>query len=191
MSPILGIIASGANVASGAFESIATSNPVSTNVVTFSSIPGTYPHLQIRAIVKANYTVTTDPTNVNMTFNGSSAANYAWHRLFGNGTSATAEGSSATTNIRLSRLALNNNSAQANMFAAAIIDIHDYASTTKAKTVRSFFGTEVNVGESLRGVTLHSGLWTSTAAITSISFTLAANNYASGTQFALYGIKGS
>ena len=190
MSPILGIIASGANVASGSFESIATSNPTTGNVVTFSSIPGTYQHLQIRAIIKSNDTVSVDPTNINITFNGSSAANYAWHRVIGYGTGITADALSATTSIRLSRLSLNNNSAQADMFGVAIIDIHDYASTTKAKTVRSFYGNDVNAANSLMGVTLHSGLWTSTAAITSISFTLATNNYRTGTQFALYGIKG-
>lgn len=186
---VLGITASAVEIATGSFESIATvTGTGSSNTITFSSIPGTYQHLQIRAVMKSNGT-STDPTNVNITFNGSTAFDYASHRVLGYGTGISADGLSATNNIRLTRLSLNSDASQANMVGVAIIDIHDYASTTKAKTVRSFYGNDVNAANSLMGATLHSGLWTLTNAITSITFTLAANNFTNQTQFALYGVK--
>jgi hypothetical protein len=70
----------------------------------------------------------------------------------------------------------------------AIIDIHDYASTTRNKTVRSFEGSDNNgTGD----VTLVSGLWLNTAAVTSATVSvLGGINYAAGTTISLYGIKG-
>ena len=69
----------------------------------------------------------------------------------------------------------------------SIIDIIDYASTTKNKTVRAFFGLDLNGSGS---VTLGSGLWMNTNAITDININAAADPMAAGSTFALYGIKG-
>jgi hypothetical protein len=70
-----------------------------------------------------------------------------------------------------------------------IIDIHDYASTTKNKTVRSFFGHDRNGAGS---VYLYSGLWMNTGAITSLSLGQAnfSGTFDTGTVASLYGIKG-
>lgn len=191
MARLLGTVSSSVQKSFGAFESIATvTGTGSSNTITFSSIPGTYQHLQIRARMKSDGT-STDPTNVNMTFNGSTATNYASHRMLGYGTGISADGLATQANIRLTRLSLNSDASQANMVGVAIIDIHDYTSTTKAKTVRSFYGNDINAANSLIGPTIHSGLWTLTNAITSITFTLAAGNFTNQTQFALYGIKGA
>jgi hypothetical protein len=74
--------------------------------------------------------------------------------------------------------------------SVGIIDIQDYVSTTKNKTVRSITGNNsnnVNTGY----VSLASGLYRATTAITSISL-IDASAIAFGTSstFALYGIRG-
>jgi hypothetical protein len=69
---------------------------------------------------------------------------------------------------------------------AGIIDIHDYASTTKNKTTRMFGGIDKNgSGE----VSLFSGLWRNTSAITSINIYMSSGNWTTDSTFSLYGIK--
>jgi hypothetical protein len=72
-----------------------------------------------------------------------------------------------------------------------MIDIHDYASTTKNKTVRQFTGTDTNSSASgAFRLGLGSGLWMSSSAITTVSILPGGTAHAAGTTFALYGIKG-
>jgi hypothetical protein len=67
-----------------------------------------------------------------------------------------------------------------------IIDIQDYASTTKFKTIRVLTGNDRN---GAGGIELNSVLWRSTSAITSLVFPNANSvNYNSGSVFSLYGI---
>ena len=169
-----------ANGAASSFESIATVTASgSQSTITFSSIPSTYKSLQIRVLATDASASITD-----ITFNGDTGSNYAWHRLYGNGTSAVAQGTGTTTRINNSLIA----SGVANCYAVGIYDIVDYANTSKYKTTRSFWGNDSN-GSATGYVTLISGLWQSTAAVSSITFTCGAN-YTAGSTFALYGIKG-
>ena len=69
---------------------------------------------------------------------------------------------------------------------AAIIDVLDYASTSKYKTLRDFEGVDINVSGD---IVISSGLWQSTSAINSITFYLGSGNFATTTTVALYGIK--
>jgi hypothetical protein len=78
------------------------------------------------------------------------------------------------------------NGSISNNFAVYIIDILDYASTSKAKTARVFSGRDQKgSGE----VELRSGLWTSTAAINRIDIVIG-GSFTTTSTFALYGIKG-
>jgi hypothetical protein len=163
------------------FESIATATGTgSSTTITFSSIPGTYQHLQLRFFGRT----TTGTSVLSMTFNGSAGTNYARHYLAGDGSLATASGAANTAQI-YTGYAINTT----NMGGVGIIDIHDYASTTKNKTVRSFTGnnTDTPGNDELR---LSSGVWKNTSAITSITFT-STDNFATNATFALYGIKGA
>jgi hypothetical protein len=67
-----------------------------------------------------------------------------------------------------------------------LIDILDYASTTKNKTLRGFTGADLNGSGNSNIV---SGLWINTAAITSIQIIAEATAFKAGSTFALYGIK--
>jgi hypothetical protein len=76
----------------------------------------------------------------------------------------------------------------AGIMGAGIIDIHDYASTTKLKTSRAIVAGDRNAASGY--IELYSSLFNSTSALSSITLTSGGSNYATTTQFALYGIKG-
>jgi hypothetical protein len=173
--------------ATSAFDSLGavllTSNTAS---ITFSSIPQTYTHLQIRGTVKANRATYVD--DLGMRFNGDSTSNYSYHRLysFGSGTPGSDAGtSSSSMNIgQVSGGTVNNS----NTFGVVIIDILNYASTTITKTVRCLTGADDN-GQG--GVQLGSGNWrTSNTGVSIITLLpLIGSVFFTNTQVALYGIK--
>lgn len=168
------------------FESIATATGTgSSGTITFSSIPSTYKHLQIRAIVRSQEA--TGQTNYQFQINGDTAGNYAAHRVLGDGTTVSASGSASATSISIGAALAT--STATGMMSATIIDILDYASTSKNKTVRILSGHDSNQTFAGR-VDLRSGLWMSTSAVTSLSFFFSGQNFSTSTQFALYGIKG-
>jgi hypothetical protein len=155
----------------------------SSSTITINSIPLTYSHLQLRCFYS---NASGDYDGIN--FNGdTTAGNYTMHRLRGNGSSATAQGfTSFGTNV-IDQYSVNGTT-YSNIKSSVIVDIHDYTSTSKYKTIRTFNGFNVN-GSGYVG--LNSGLWLSTSAITSITFSNGgASNFTSGSTFALYGLKG-
>jgi hypothetical protein len=107
----------------------------------------------------------------------------------GNGTSASATGESVGANFII-QSSSGSDADLANTYAASIIDIHDYASTTKNKTVRYIAGYNFNTTSTDASVSIGSGLWVSTEAITSITILANAVAYKTGTTFALYGMVG-
>jgi hypothetical protein len=188
MAPILGIIASqNYSRITGSFESISTYTVTGSAVanVTISSIPSTYKHLQLRML--ARETSATVGGQSQMRINGDSGANYTYHTLFGSGSAATSDGSGGYQWAYGVDRHTNGND-PANTFGATIFDFLDYTNTSKYKTLRAFGGYDANGTGQIR---LHSALWTSTSAITSLYFeNQGGGSYAVGTQFALYGIKG-
>lgn len=159
-----------------AFESIATVTAAGgETTLSFTSIPSTYVALQIRGISKNG----TGSDNVEIRFNSDSGSNYSFHNLQGNGASVSATGSATQTN---GRVGVDTNTE----WWSAIIDIHDYASTSRYKTVRSFTGFDANGSGNVR---LMSSLWQSTSAVTSIQLFHGTYTWTAGSTFALYGIK--
>ena len=149
--------------------------------ITFSAIPQTYTHLQIRGIIKN----TTGATNPIVTFNGDVATNYAWHQLYGDGSSAGATASPTNAGIGLTY-------AGASQFSAFVTDILDYANTNKNKTVRSIGGADNNgSGYSVlaSGVWFKAGTGVTSDAITSLTFTTGSTTFAQYSNFSLYGIR--
>lgn len=173
-----------------AFESIASVTASSSvSSLTFSSIPSTYTSLEIRGISRDTINSVVD-AGINIRFNGDTAANYTRHILYGDGTNAAALGNTGFDAIYLSSGSMNGTTGS-DIFGASIISIHDYASTTRNKTVRAFNGSDANAANANYRISLNSGLWLSTAAITSITLLAGQTAFASGTTFALYGIKGA
>ena len=185
MSPLLERVSNsafgflGSTGPAGAFESIASAAGTgSSGTITFNSIPSTYQHLQVRLFSIAA------SGGYAMRFNSDTANNYARHNFGGNGSSVFASGT-ATTNMMF----VGDDSATS-YGSVMIIDIHDYASTSKYKTIRSFFGHDRNGTGS---VYLYSGLWMSTSAVNSLSLGVGnfGGTFSTSTVAALYGIKGA
>jgi hypothetical protein len=191
MAPILGIYASQISGhlfgPSGAYDSIATSTVGSGGAatVTFSSIPSTYTHLQVRAIARGTYNLNAS-TALIMQLNGNTTVtDYATHLLDGNGSSASVYGAADD----YPQGAISNATAGANIFGAAIFDILDYTNTNKYKTIRCLSGNDNNGSGTLR---FSSGaLYSNTNAVTSITLSSSGGNLAEYSSFALYGIKGN
>jgi hypothetical protein len=189
LSPILGIIASQnyVRIPPTAYESIATTtvgSGGSGGSITFSSIPQTFKHLQIRALVRS--TTGAGPENLAyVRFNGDTGSNYAHHFLLGTGAVAAATGQANITSIPL--IDSSNSGTTANVYAATVADILDYTNTNKNTTARSIAGLDTNGNGA---VFLCSGLWMNTAAVTSITFVPEKTAFEQYSSFALYGIRG-
>lgn len=184
----LGIIDSGGAGGGGSFESIATATGTgSSGTITFSSIPSTYKHLQIRAIVKTDSTTALGVGNLR--FNSDSGANYTRHRLYGDGASVVADGTTGATSIVGAAWGAGSPTGSTNIVGPSIIDVQNYTSTTSNKTVRFIGARDYNDTNGF--ILLGSGLWLNTNAVTSIEFTVTGGtNFTTQTVFSLYGIKG-
>jgi len=163
------------------YESIQTvSLGSATSTITFSSIPSTFKHLQIRWTANQ----ATSATMLNIRVNSdTSSTTYAIHSLTGNGASVGSNNAAPVQYIR--QLRSGGISATANIFSVGIIDILDYTDTNKYKTFRMLGGTDLNGSGT---ADLESGLWMNTAAITQLEL-FATNNFNQYTTFELYGIR--
>jgi hypothetical protein len=166
-------------VVTNSFESIATATGGS-GTITFSSIPSTYKHLQIRMFATSSGAV----ADAYIRFNADSGANYHNQQMRGN--SSTVQAYNYTTQ---NQMVITSNIGQSSTaFSAAVCDILDYRSTAKNKSIRSLTGYNLNTsgGEPITW----SGSWNNTSAISRIDIILSGGTFSSGSQFALYGIKG-
>jgi hypothetical protein len=142
--------------------------------VTFSSIPSTYTDLVLIVSVQNN----TTPTNWAIQFNGDTAANYSSTFLRGNGTAAL---SGRNTSNALGYVGVAYSTA--NIFDFGGVNIQNYSNTTTYKTYLARYGNAPT-----DGVAARVGLWSSTAAITSIRIFPESNSFSTGSTFNLYGI---
>ena len=188
MAPILGIYASQISghlfAPSGAYDSIATAvGTGSSGTITFTSIPSTYTHLQIRYLANSS-----SGGFGKVTFNSDTSTNYYAHSLEGKGASV-ASSAFAGSAYNSMLIAVNGISSTTSIFNGGIIDILDYTSTSKNKTIRTLQGYDAN-GSGF--IELLSGSWSATpAAVTSVSIALSSGTFSTNSHFALYGIKGN
>lgn len=176
---------SASGISAGAFESIASITASGTpNSVTFSNIPQTYKHLQVRLFVRQS-SATTD-VSIPMRINGATTS-YNNHYFMADGSSTFAGNGNATDRIYYVFETTGNGST----WGSCIVDLYDYTSTTKNKVVRSFGGFDLNGSGRLH---MTSGAIFTTSAVTSISFAInnfgVSNTIANNSTFCLYGIKG-
>jgi hypothetical protein len=175
-----GLYGVGVPPSTNSYESIATSlvgaGGATSIDFNLSGVSG-YKHLQIRYIARGSIL-----TNSLIQFNSDTGSNYSWHVLYGTGASALAAGGGTNSFMYASNIA----SATSN-FTGGVIDILDYASTSKYKTMRTLGGYDANgSGE----IGLFSGSWQSNSAVTSIKlYPNSSGTYSQYSEFALYGIK--
>lgn len=193
MTPMLGIMASqiSGHLSSPSFYSIATATVTSggTASITFSSIPSTYTHLQIRGIGAGGGGAATGVIDTLLRFNGDTAGNYNIHWLytFGSGTPSSGNYTASATGIDWGYVTGSNSGTSS--FSGLVMDILDYKNTNKFKTVRSFTGENDSTNSTGNNtIVIGSGLWQSTSAINSITLSLSGYSFSQYTQYALYGI---
>jgi hypothetical protein len=179
-------------VAEGTYELISTTVLGSTTAsVTFSNLgdyASTYKHLQIRLAARTDR-ATFAIDAIALSYNGDTTdGNYNRHFLEGNGSSAT----SYSSNDRWFGL-ITGSQAAANSFGAGCLDILEFSSSSKFKTLRASTGFVSPAAGGVSGtfVNFAGSAWRNTAAITSIALTSGlGNNFISGSRFSIYGIRG-
>jgi hypothetical protein len=188
LNTISGLLSGG--VAGTDYESISTVTLGSAqSSITFSSIPSTYTHLQIRAIARSSI-AGTNADNIALRINGDTGNNYTTHALRGSNSLATA---SAFTSLGYGYLPSTSPSSGnlASTFCGVVLDLLDYTNTNKTKVLRTLSGFDENQASGNAGapnIQFSSVLWNSTSAVTSIEFTNS-GNFVQYSSFALYGIK--
>ena len=190
MSPMLasfGGLAGFGMLPGGAMESIGTITVGSGGAASleWTSIPSGFQHLQIRCVLRG----ATADTVTELRWragNGSidTGSNYANHLLYGNGSGAFATGYSSQAYAWLGTPTAS--TATASVFGAFIIDILDYASTSKNKTVRAYGGRDVN-GSGIAFVS--SAAWLSTSAIDTLRLYPGVGDWGQYSTAALYGVR--
>ena len=159
MSSSIGIYASqisGHLAPPNSYYSIATVPLQTSSVGTFTNIPQTYTHLQVR--VMTHDSGATSPIDIALRVGSSTSAvdtgnNYAYHRLYGNGTGAYSD--NGTTTSFISCAFCPGSGISSSIMGVAVIDILDYANTNKYKTVRALGGYDANGSGNAN---FHSGL---------------------------------
>lgn len=149
--------------------------------VTFSDIPATYDDLYLVYSVRSERAVTT--SDMLISFN-SSTSNFSMRELYSDGASAfSLTGASFARYFGVAC----GTSATSNTFSTNEAYIPNYAgSTNKSYSVTG--ATETNATTAY--IVAVAGLWSNTAAITSITLTeVGSFNLGSGSSFFLYGIK--
>lgn len=165
---------------------IASTALSSAGTITFSNIPTTFTHLQVRFSGYVNYTsATSQPMALGIyDINSSLLSPEYYHSLTGDGASATSYGG-ATSYVPL--IGYGTSGTNLN-YTVGIIDILDYANTNKNKTIRSIWGYDLNgsgkVGMNSMGIF-------STTAIGVITLNFGGFSMGTGSRADLYGISTS
>lgn len=180
---LLGSFPSGPNLA---FELISTVNAGGLGQVSFSSIPQTYKHLEVRIVARGTEASSGLGARVN---DISSAGSYGTHLLYGSQDGISMSWDNTSTTYFLASFVARSDE-PAGLFGSVIMTIPDYTSSTKNKTIRSIAGK--NNGQ-FGDIVLRSHLVKATSPVTSLTFlkqSIGAGLFASGSRISLYGIKG-
>jgi hypothetical protein len=184
--PILGVVASSKSgrLVNPSYDSIATFTGGNNATISFTSIPQTYKHLELRVYGRTNASGS-GAIDGWMTFN-SITSNYNWHEVAGfNNTVVNAGSGINTTQINFMRNCLPRVSESG--YGMAIATILNYTgSTNKSVNIRSGY---VRDGYGIASLT--TGSTSITNAITRMDLTIEGGaTWTSDTTLELFGIKG-
>lgn len=167
------------------YEPIATSTLGSdSNYITFSSLSG---YTDIIATIHGRSTTASSFSDnyVRLATGGGSVdtgTNYSFHRLIGNGASATI--STSTNQSYIVGGTLPGSTQQADIFALCILHFPSYLNSANKVVLTNSASDANGTGYVTRDV----GMWRNTGSITSIQF-FTNGNYKAGSIFTIYGIK--
>jgi hypothetical protein len=149
--------------------------------IEFTSIPATYTDLKI--VVSARATINSGALGIY--FNGTTSG-YSWRRLIGDGSSAFSDSTASYPNLRA--IGTNPSTYTASTFANTEIYIPNYAgNTNKSVSVDAVNENNATAAET----SFLAGLWSNTAAITSVTLIPNSDNFAQYSTASLYGISKS
>lgn len=149
--------------------------------IAFSSIPSTYTDLVIKVSVRGDATFATQ--QMYLTFNGTTSG-YTARQVYGDGSSATSA-TLSNSGAAISIVNTNTSVSTANTFSSSEIYVRNYAGSNY-KSVSADSVTENNATAALAGLT--AGLWSNTAAITTVTLTPQSGNFVQYSTAYLYGV---
>jgi len=163
-----------------------TYTPLATNTlasatasVTFSSISGSYTDLRVVLQVKNSVG---DGYATQLQYNSDTATNYSW--VGAAGYAGSSANSFRGTSVAIQKVGFTS-ATSGNAWTPITIDIFNYANAT---TYKSCLSRSSSI-DTNQYTLMTAGLWRSTAAITSLTFTSeSSGTFAAGSTFTLYGI---
>lgn len=159
---------------------------IDSNTILGGNIPQTFKHLQAK--IQSRGDTAAAATSLLCQFNGdSTAANYNFQRLLGNGSTVNAvEGVGTVAGAYLGATAAA--SASAGTASSKDVDFFNYTGTTFHKQTLTKSADFEGVTSGTFQAELYASSWRSTAAITRLVFSLGAGNFSIGTRVTLYGL---
>lgn len=181
-----GKVSSETGIADPSYDLISSAVSQTTSI-SFSSIPQTYKHLQIKGSIKS-LGGGSGSVNMLLRFNADTGQSYRTMQYSADGNSFNGASSQSTgSSIIVSRTKGEEADQPPVPF---ILDIFDYSSTSRKKAVKGFYGSVyLNTG-TVNYITFPIGFWNNTSAITSISLFAADSRSLTPISVQLYGIKG-
>jgi hypothetical protein len=156
-----------------------------TNISQYASI---YRHLQVRMVGRTIRAAVS--AGLRAQVNGNTGSNYSEHSTLAfiapSQNYIFTGGNAPNTFMALHEIP--GTSIPADKFAAGVLDITEAFSSTKNKTLRNFGGWLHDLDSNT--LYQNSGAFYSTAVVDSLRFFLSTSDFASGTRFSLYGIRG-
>lgn len=180
-----------------AFESIVTTTLGSgSNSITFSSIPQTYKHLQVR--IWSPFDWGGSSTTWNMRVNGATnSANYRTRGFYANYSTGDGAPQFNGTNSQADRLFMSGAGGASNFWpganfpGVAIYDLYDYTKSDQDMTMSTVFGIGGTSSSYSQAIANGGAVFSQfTSGITSLTFLVDGGTYGATSIFALYGIKG-
>ena len=160
--------------------------------ITFSSIPSTYEHLQLRASPKdsgtGNYSVTYGQ------FNSDGAGNYTHQFIYWYSTTKAGNSDTGAANWRAYLVAASDLDPPVpeEAYGTMVVDILDYANANKNTTFMYNGGGFVSdQGSISHFASVGGGVWDNTAAVDTVLFAVQGPPLRRGTVVTLYGLKNS
>lgn len=193
--PIIGVIDSAktGNLVTGSFDSIATvTASANQSLITFTGIPATYRHLQLRGLSRAHQSNPNDGSGIYMRFNNDTGSNFWYQRFYCvRGVSNNNGGSDSSANTSYADCGIATSASQAaDIFGGAIVDVLDYAIAGKKRSANTFGGFGLPTNASNQYTHFGQLSWNDTAAVTRIDIVMGTGSWAAGSTWALYGVKG-
>jgi hypothetical protein len=159
----------------------------SASIITFSSIPAGYTDLVI--IFNGRATGAVGDAEMYLKMNSdTTAANYQATQYLIGRTTTPLTGTIASTTSGADILGLPGSTGQANPSTFATITIPGYSQTTLQKGCVASYG---NLRSGGFDIAMRAGQWLSTAAISTLTLTIASGSYLNGTTATLYGLGGT